>query len=274
MKTDPNEYLPGPADGNGKPERRRLLADLRGRAWQALRERRISRGAMAYLSYLIEWAKLHGDGDRFRLGYRWQREETGWARNTLAAYRCQLLRAGLIEWNKRWAFKRGWFYEAETALCFNGASGSISEPESGSKSEPESGSIMKPYLIRKSIVAQTRLCPSGVDLPKGKVESRGLEGAREDRLNPKGQAGATKTALNERNGGHLAYRRTMGRVRTALGMEFTNDAGKWGNRAKASRAGLDLVNRVFADLEHCQRTGKPIKRSAAAYAEDLWKRWA
>lgn len=61
----------------------------------------------------------------------------------------------------------------------------------------------------------------------------------------------------------------IGLLRKALGKEWENDAGKWVNRVKVNR---DKVQRCWADLNHAQATGKPVK-TAAGYLEDCWKRF-
>ena len=60
------------------------------------------------------------------------------------------------------------------------------------------------------------------------------------------------------------------RIESALGVQWTNDAGKWINRIKAAPG---KCARVFAEVESAVKESR-IKTTPAAFAEDTWKRFA
>ena len=293
MRDGAKEYILEPA-GEGPAagaDRRAKLRAFWKRAWEALRARHISRGAFTYLRYLFDWAKDHGDGESFTKGERWQRAETGFARETIAVYRHQLKLAGLIAFDRKWAFKRGWFYEAQTSLLLLPPSGLISRPESGLISRPESGLEIRPSLIRVSLVAPTKLIPPGGSLSTPAApptESKGGKSSSSaDRNVPNGQHKATKggkfslshkeqsdaskKSLSTAPANAHRFRELMGRLRKMLQEDFSHDAGKWGGRAKSQPK---LVERILDDLGEALKTGKPIRKGRGAYVEDLWKRWS
>lgn len=324
MKAERGEYLPSPGEADGADpaatraqtaaRRRELLRGFRARAWEALRLHRISRGAFTYLNYLIEWAKSDGDGDSLTLGERAIRERTGWGVNTLRRYRRQLERWHLVKFERRWAFKRGWFYEAKTSLFLLPPSASVLEAESASKIGAESASKMDASLNRVSSEVGLRLCPaepgealhgsslrSGEDgegdarslrsterlaaghpkhppdhpTPHGKAKSRPQGASRQ--VGEASNEGSTPTPPGKNGPGRTddapwgrRQKDIMRRLRQALGTGFDNDAGKWAGRAKTSPGKCE---RVLGEVEFTIRSGKPIKKSVPAYAEDTWKRF-
>ena len=60
------------------------------------------------------------------------------------------------------------------------------------------------------------------------------------------------------------------RIESALGVQWTNDAGKWINRIKSMPGKSE---RVIADVESAIKE-KRIRTTPAAFAEDTWKRFA
>ena len=60
------------------------------------------------------------------------------------------------------------------------------------------------------------------------------------------------------------------RIEAALGVQWTNDAGKWIGRVKAAPGKCE---RVIAEVESAARESR-IKTTAAPFAEDTWKRFA
>lgn len=299
MKGGAKEYLAGEASADPRhlaAERRAKIKNLFDRAWLALRERRISRGAFTMLRWMVDWAKEHGDGDSFSLGERHMQELTLWDRKTIRAYRWQLAVAGLLDFRQKWAFKRGWFYEGKWTLLFASASGGIFPPDSGGKNPPESGGIIPPYLIRKRLVASTKLCPpggicadakdyraadadgSGLDSSHGDATSQATADGSAAKLPLRSGTGVSKEAASKVPSPKAAVpeatrRELMGLCRGAMKEAFTNDAGKWSGRIQRGPKQAALVRRCANDLAQANRTGKPIRKSRGGYMEDLWQRW-
>jgi hypothetical protein len=61
-----------------------------------------------------------------------------------------------------------------------------------------------------------------------------------------------------------------GRIETALGVQWVNDAGKWVNRIKAKPG---KCGRVIAEVESAAKE-KRIKTTPAQYAENIWKEFS
>jgi hypothetical protein len=59
-------------------------------------------------------------------------------------------------------------------------------------------------------------------------------------------------------------------VENALGVEWTNDAGKWIDRIKCTPR---KVERVFAEVESAKKENR-IRTTTARYAEYIWKSFA
>ncbi len=90
------------------------------RAEAALAARLITYGAYSFLGTLYRLAKARGDGQSFILGERVIQEITQTCTKSQHTWRKQLEAAGLIRFDRRWANKRGWFWEAKTTLAFSG----------------------------------------------------------------------------------------------------------------------------------------------------------
>ena len=60
------------------------------------------------------------------------------------------------------------------------------------------------------------------------------------------------------------------RIESALGVQWTNDAGKWINRIKAN---FGKSERVIAEVESALKESR-IKTTPAQYAEQIWKEFA
>jgi hypothetical protein len=60
------------------------------------------------------------------------------------------------------------------------------------------------------------------------------------------------------------------RIETVLGVQWTNDAGKWVNRIKIAPGKSE---RVIAEVESAQKEGR-IKTTPAQYAENIWKEFS
>ena len=60
------------------------------------------------------------------------------------------------------------------------------------------------------------------------------------------------------------------RIEAALGVQWTNDAGKWVNRIKATPGKCE---RVIAEVESAAKEIR-IKTTPAQYAEQIWKEFA
>jgi len=58
-----------------------------------------------------------------------------------------------------------------------------------------------------------------------------------------------------------------GRLETALGVQWVNDAGKWVNRIKKR---FGTTERVTAEVESALKESR-IKTTPAQYAEQIWK---
>lgn len=139
--------------GKGHPVRPPL--SFWQRAEWARREGLITWGALAYLRTLVRLARARGDGQSFVLGERVIEDVTGIGRICCRRWRKQLVDAGLVAFDRRWANRRGWFWEAKTTLLFWGASGLKMSPEErtglpGSKRARKSGLILSPPLNGKS----------------------------------------------------------------------------------------------------------------------------
>lgn len=135
-------------------ERRRPPPEFWARAEAARADGLITWGALGYLRVLVRLARARGDGRSFTLGERVIEEITGVPRINCRRWRAQLERAGLISFDRRWAYKRGWFWEARTVLVFPGASGLKKSPEAppvspGSKRARSSGLKKSPSLYRE-----------------------------------------------------------------------------------------------------------------------------
>ena len=59
------------------------------------------------------------------------------------------------------------------------------------------------------------------------------------------------------------------RIEAALGVQWTNDAGKWIGRIKCAPGKCE---RVFAEVESAAKESR-IRTTPAAFAEDTWKRF-
>lgn len=73
-------------------------------------------------------AAARGDGESFALGDRVIQDVTGTTRSSAQRWRAQLVTAGLIGFQRQWAHKRGWFWEARTSLVFCAPSGPQMRP--------------------------------------------------------------------------------------------------------------------------------------------------
>ncbi len=60
------------------------------------------------------------------------------------------------------------------------------------------------------------------------------------------------------------------RIETALGVQWTNDAGKWVNRIKAN---FGKSERVIAEVESALKESR-VKTTPAQYAENIWKEFS
>ena len=60
------------------------------------------------------------------------------------------------------------------------------------------------------------------------------------------------------------------RIESALGVQWTNDAGKWINRVKFN---FGKSERVIAEVESALKESR-IKTTPAQYAEQIWKEFA
>lgn len=117
------------------------------RAEAARQARLISYGAFAYLGTLARLAGVRGDGESFVLGERIIEAVTQTNRASAQRWRYQLTTAGLIDFQRQWAHKRGWFWEAKTTLLFCGPTGPKMRPEaSGLISRPDTGPKKRPSL--------------------------------------------------------------------------------------------------------------------------------
>ena len=65
-------------------------------------------------------------------------------------------------------------------------------------------------------------------------------------------------------------RELAGRMETALGVQWVNDAGKWVNRIKAN---FWKSERVIAEVQSALKESR-IKTTPAQYAEQIWKEFA
>lgn len=133
------------------PRRTRPPLSFWQRAEWARQEGLITWGALAYLRTLARLARARGDGRSFVLGERVIEEITGIERTQIRRWRGQLEAAGLIEFRRKWAYKRGWFWEARTSLIFATLSGHKMCPEEqpvspGTKCARNSGHKMCPSL--------------------------------------------------------------------------------------------------------------------------------
>lgn len=117
------------------------------RAEAARQARLISYGAFSYLGTLARLASARGDGESFTLGERVIEDMTGTVRKSAQRWRQQLVAAGLLSFQRQWAYKRGWFWEARTTIIFCGSSGVKMSPEaSGDILTPDSGDKKSPSL--------------------------------------------------------------------------------------------------------------------------------
>jgi len=89
----------------------------------ARREGLLSYGALEYLRALARLARARGDGRTFTLGERVIEDITGLHRTSIQRWRVKLERLGFIRFERQWAHKRGWFWEARTTLVFDIATG-------------------------------------------------------------------------------------------------------------------------------------------------------
>ncbi len=60
------------------------------------------------------------------------------------------------------------------------------------------------------------------------------------------------------------------RIESALGVQWTNDAGKWINRIKVAPG---KSKRVIAEVESALKESR-VKTTPAQYAEQMWKEFA
>lgn len=175
------------------------------RAEWARQEGLITWGALAYLRTLARLARARGDGRSFVLGERVIEEITGIARCNAQRWRKQLSDAGLIAFDRRWAYKRGWFWEARTSLVFDDSSGLKMRPEEGnaslaSKRGRSSGLKKRPSL-------------NGTEEPSVKGTGRRGKPRRVDPQQP--GAAATPEATANAPGAPAAIEEGAGKVKEA-----------------------------------------------------------
>lgn len=123
------------------------------RAEWARQEGLITWGALAYLRTLARLARARGDGRSFVLGERVIEDITGEHRRTVQRWRKQLVEAGLIAFDRRWAHKKGWFWLAKTTLIFAPSTGDNLSPVNdtsvlATKCSQYTGDKLSPSLSR------------------------------------------------------------------------------------------------------------------------------
>ena len=265
----------------------------------------VSWRSKALFDVLLDLAKEGSpDGNSFTAGEKQLCEATGMARMTVRAYRWQFEMAGIISTEKVWSWKNEAFYERKWTLLFPDPSGLNFIQPRGLNSSWHPGLRISRYLIRKRLVALTKLYPPGGNLHNRAADADGKRTGRQ--LKPgefwanaggekasDGQPSATevtgkaalKVTLSQTDVRNRKCREALGRMHAALKEGWIdkrrltrkedcwiNDAGKWGKRCWELGLSADVL-RVANEILSQRKTGKPFHASPAAAAENLWQVW-